>query len=108
MTDYILALSTTDSEEEARQIAKVLVAEKLVACVNIIPNLRSVYRWKDKICDEKELLLIIKTVKNNRENLKRKFQELHHYETPELIFFNIDDGLPKYLDWIKEITFTSL
>lgn len=99
--EFFVAFSTTDSEEEASTIAKTLVEENLAACVNIVSNLRSVYRWSGKICDEKEFLLIIKTASTNCEQLKNRLKELHHYEVPELIFLPIVDGLPDYLDWLK-------
>lgn len=96
----VLAFSTTDSKDEAEKIAKALVEEKLAACVNIVPGLRSIYRWQGKICDENEFLLIIKTAAENQTRIEERIRELHHYEVPELIFVPITDGLPEYLEWV--------
>lgn len=101
--EFFVGLSTTDSENEATEIARALVHEKLAACVNILPNLRSIYRWQDKICDEKEFLLIIKTSAKNLDKIKERIKTIHHYEVPELIFLPIKDGLPDYLSWIEKM-----
>jgi periplasmic divalent cation tolerance protein len=102
MTDakYFIAFSTTDSKDEAEKIAKALVGEGLAACVNIISGVRSIYRWNGKICDEGELLLVMKLTGEKREGLKSRLAELHHYDVPELVFLPIADGLPKYLSWL--------
>ena len=102
MSKYLVAFSTTDSEEEAGKIAKTLVEEGFVAGINIVSNLRSIYKWQGEICDKKEFLLIMKTTLSNENRLKVRLKELHHYETPELIFIPITDGLPDYLNWLEE------
>ncbi|OGQ48050.1 MAG: cation tolerance protein CutA [Deltaproteobacteria bacterium RIFCSPLOWO2_02_FULL_46_8] len=100
MTDAIVTLSTIDSEKEAKKIAKALVESHLAACVNIIPKITSIYEWKEEICEEEELLLVIKTQQNRLEELKATLEELHPYEVPELIVLPITDGLPDYLSWL--------
>ncbi|MBI5299254.1 MAG: divalent-cation tolerance protein CutA [Deltaproteobacteria bacterium] len=100
MTDAIVALSTIDSEKEAKKIAKALVETHIAACVNIIPKITSIYEWKEEICEEEELLLVIKTQQNRLEELKVTLEELHPYEVPELIVLPITDGFPDYLSWL--------
>jgi periplasmic divalent cation tolerance protein len=81
-----------------------LVQEKIAACVNIISQVRSIYSWKNKICDENEFLLIIKTKYSLFETLKTRVKQAHPYEIPEIICINILDGLPEYLNWINDST----
>lgn len=101
---YFIGFCTNDREEECVTISKTLVTEKLAACVNIMPNLRSIYSWQSKICDEKEFLMIIKTSEKHLKNIQKRITELHHYEVPEIIFIPIETGLPEYLNWINQNT----
>ncbi|MHA1325624.1 MAG: divalent-cation tolerance protein CutA, partial [Candidatus Helarchaeota archaeon] len=89
------------SEKDSDAIARILVKEKLAACVNLIP-IRSIYFWKGKIEEDKEYLLIIKTKTSVIDKLKKKLKEIHSYEVPELIVLPIEDGLPAYLNWLNE------
>lgn len=91
----------TTPEKDGPKIAETLVKEKLAACVNIIP-VRSIYKWKGNIEDDKENLLIIKTNQDKIEKLKKSLKTIHPYEVPECIVFSIEDGLPDYLNWIDE------
>lgn len=102
--EYILVLCTINNLENAKRISKTLVAEKLAACVNIIPGLTSIYSWKQEIVEDTELLMLIKTKKTLLNELKSRIVELHEYEVPEIISFDIKDGLEKYLDWISSET----
>lgn len=104
MSKYLLAFSTTDSKNEASKIAKALVKEGLAAGVNIVPSLRSIYKWKGALCDKKEFLLIITTTARNQKKLKTRLKDLHHYDCPELVFITIKNGLSKYLSWIDSNT----
>ena len=100
MHDISLVLVTTGSEEEAAKIGRTLVEEKLAACANIVPHIRSIYRWKGKIHDEQEALILIKTRTSLFSALRNRIRELHGYEVPEIIASPISQGLQEYLDWV--------
>jgi periplasmic divalent cation tolerance protein len=104
MVDAIVALVTCGSEEEATKIANLLVEEHLAACVNIIPPVRSLYRWEGKIWDEREWILIIKTQKKRFEELEKKVKSLHSYSVPEIIGLPVVEGSASYLKWVEEMT----
>ena len=95
---------TASSEEEAGKIAKTLVAEKLAACVNSIPGVKSTYWWEGKVCQEDEVMLIAKTTSALFPAVMNRVKLLHSYEVPEIISFPIAEGLPDYLRWIEEVT----
>jgi periplasmic divalent cation tolerance protein len=103
MTDYIVVYVTAP-EDEAVDLAKTLVNERLVACVNIVPGLRSIYWWQGKVEDEPEVLCIMKTRTTLFEALRDRVRELHSYEVEEIIALPIMAGNLPYLDWIKENT----
>lgn len=98
---FRLVLVTVPSEEEGGRIARVLVGEGLAACVNIVPRVRSVYRWKGKIQEDAESLLIIKTLDAMLQDLERRVVGLHSYDVPEVIALPIDRGREDYLDWLE-------
>jgi periplasmic divalent cation tolerance protein len=100
MTDKIVVFSTCASGEEAQRMARALVEKRLAACVNVIPGIRSVYRWKDAIEDEEEVLLLIKTSRSLFEELREEIERLHSYEVPEVIALSIVDGSERYLSWL--------
>jgi periplasmic divalent cation tolerance protein len=102
MNSPIVILSTTGSEDEASKIAEHLVSNRLAACVNIIPSITSVYRWKGEMNSDREILMIIKTDASRFEEIKTALRSMHSYETPELIAIPIQQGLQQYLDWIAE------
>ena len=102
MTDKIMVLTNTGSEQEARKIAHGLVERKLAACVNIIPGVASTYWWKDRIETAAEWTLLIKTVQTNFEAIRDAIGELHSYDLPECIAFSIENGSPDYLNWIAD------
>ena len=102
MNSPIIILSTTGSEDEASKIAEYLVSNRLAACVNIIPSITSVYRWKGEMNSDREILMIIKTDASRFEEIKTAVRNMHSYETPELIAIPIQQGLQQYLDWITE------
>ena len=103
MSDYIVVLVTAP-EKEASGLARALVEERLVACANLLPGLRSVYWWKGKIEDEPEVLCIMKTRSALFEALRNRVRELQSYEVPEIIALPILAGNEPYLDWIAENT----
>jgi|SRR5437588_5905723 len=100
MTDKIIVLTTAGSQDEARKIARSLVGERLAACVNIVPQIESIYRWEGKIENAQEWLLAIKTTASSFNRVRAAISELHSYELPECISLSIADGSPAYLDWI--------
>ncbi|HSE40470.1 MAG TPA: divalent-cation tolerance protein CutA [Acidobacteriota bacterium] len=102
MSNPIVILSTAGSEQEASKIAEHLVINRLAACVNIVPEILSVYRWKGDMNREKEVLMIIKTDASLFIEIEQAVRHLHSYEVPELIAFPIQQGLQGYMDWIQE------
>ncbi len=104
MSEPIVVLVTCGSEEESLKIAQLLVEDRLAACVNLVPPVRSIYRWEGKIWDEEEWILIIKTQKHRFEELERNVKALHSYSVPEIISLPIIQGASSYLDWLEEMT----
>jgi periplasmic divalent cation tolerance protein len=100
----IVVFITASNEDEAATIAGALVEAKLAGCVNIINNIRSIYRWQGKIEDEKEVLMIAKTRREVFGAFIKKVKELHNYEVPEVIAVPIVEGSPDYLKWLEEVT----
>jgi len=100
MTDKVVVFVTCGSVEEAERIAHGLVEERLAACVNISSSIRSVYRWKGKLCDELEVLLVIKTSRELFDRVRRTVEKLHSYQVPEVICLPVIDGAPNYLNWL--------
>jgi periplasmic divalent cation tolerance protein len=96
--------STINKIQDARRIAKILVEEQLVACVNIIPKIESVYKWKDKIENDEEVVIIAKTVDANVKKTIQRIKQLHSYELPDIIVLPIIGGLKDYLDYIANET----
>lgn len=97
----IVVVTTVGTEEQAYQIARELVARRQAACVNVLPGMRSVYRWRGKICRDGEFLLVIKTLAGELEGVQTTIQELHSYELPEILGFPVTYGEPGFLDWIR-------
>ena len=104
LMNEILVFMTASSEEEAAKIAHSLVEKRLAACVNIIRNIRSVYRWKEKVEDDAEVLMIAKTKQSLFDPLMNKVKELHSYAVPEIIAIPVTAGSEDYLDWLNEVT----
>ncbi len=102
MTDKRIVLTTAGSEEEARKIARHLVEQRLAACVNIVSRITSIYRWKDKVEEAGEWLLIIKTTRPAFNEVRTAISDLHSYELPECVCLTVEDGSVNYLQWIGE------
>jgi len=103
MTEYVVVFVTAPADE-APELAKTLLEERLVACVNLVPGLRSLYWWEGNIEDEPEVLCIMKTQSQLFERLRDRVRELHSYEVEEIIALPVLAGNPPYLDWIKANT----
>ena len=101
MTDKILVLSTCDSEQSARAIARGLLEARLAACVNIVAGAQSLYWWQGKIEEAGEWLLLIKSSRARFEKLREHLGRVHSYQTPEIIALPIVDGNPAYLEWVE-------
>lgn len=99
----VIVQTTTSNEEEAKKIAKILIQDKLAACVQL-KNIESLYNWDGKLCCERETLLSIKTKKELFSKVKSKILELHSYDTPEIIELDISNISEDYLKFIKENT----
>ena len=102
MTDTLVVLVTTPSAEEAARLARAVVEEKLAACGNVVPAVRSIYRWEGKICDEQEALLVLKAPARRFPELRDRIVALHPYDVPEVIALRIEDGSERYIDWIVQ------
>lgn len=98
--EYLIIFCTVPDEDSAVMISNKLVSEKLAACCNIIRGIRSIYFWEDKVCDDSELLLVIKTKKAVYEKLEERVINLHPYSVPEILAFPIQQGHDNYLKWI--------
>jgi len=95
---------TASSEEQAVSISRALVGERLAACVNIVGPVRSIYRWRDGIEDEREYLLIIKTRATLYMKVETRVREMHTYEVPEVLAVTADRGSPPYIQWLLDST----
>ncbi len=104
MPRYALVLTTLAADTDADALARILVDERLVACVNLLPPMRSIYRWEGKIETATERQLIMKTSSGRLEELKSRLAALHPYEVPEILVIGIHDGGQSYLDWVSEST----
>jgi periplasmic divalent cation tolerance protein len=87
---------------KAEAIASTLVGESLCACVNIVGNMRSVYRWEGKVIGEEESLLVMKTLSKIYDKLEARIKEIHPYDLPEIIALKIENGSQSYLNWIND------
>ncbi len=102
--DYRLLFCTCPDRDTALRVAETLVNEQLAACVSLLPDMTSIYRWQGEVQREPEILLLIKTTQERVEALAGRVGQLHPYEVPELIAVPITEGLPDYLNWITTCT----
>jgi periplasmic divalent cation tolerance protein len=100
----VVIYSTTSNVESAKKIARTLVEEKLVACVNIISKIESIYRWHNKIEEDSECVIIAKSTDENVDEAIEKIKQIHPYEVPDIVVLPIIKGLEKYLNYVKEET----
>jgi periplasmic divalent cation tolerance protein len=103
MGEHLVVLMTAPSAEVAAEIARPLVGEGLAACVNVVPGVRSIYRWNGEVCDDAEVLCVIKTRAERFEALRARILALHPYEVAEVIALPIVAGNEPYLAWIDSV-----
>jgi periplasmic divalent cation tolerance protein len=101
MTQLLVTLCTCPDKDTAERIARLLVENKLAACVNILPNIKSIYSWKSQVETAEEQLLIIKSSNQGYQAIETAIRSHHPYEIPEIIAFPIECGLPEYINWIN-------
>ena len=101
-TDLAIVLTTISNEESAGILARSLIELRLAACVNIVPKIRSIYRWEGKVCDDAEVLMIVKTRGDRASALLSHLEERHPYDTPEIVLLSPDQVSQKYADWVRE------
>src|SRR5262249_49880501 len=104
MTDAIVILSTAPDAEKAAEIARALVEDHLAACVNIVPGVRSIYRWEGKLADDAEVLCVIKTARDRFDQVCARIKALHPYSVPEIIALPVVQGFAPYLEWVRGST----
>lgn len=100
--DTLVVLVTTPSVEEGQSIARSLVTERLAACVNVVPGVRSLFFWEGQLQEETEALLVIKTCRERYAALQARILELHTYSVPEILALPVEAGSPAYLAWVRE------
>jgi periplasmic divalent cation tolerance protein len=105
--DAIVVFMTAANGEEAARLADMLVGAHLAACVQILPEIESVYRWQGKIERQSEVLLLIKTTKSKFDELEREVRALHSYDTPEIIAVPVTAGSTPYLEWLIQASSAS-
>ncbi len=103
MSDLVVLLVTA-SEEEAPTLVRTLVSEGLVACGNILPGVRSIYRWDGQICDETEAVILMETTPARLPQARARIEELHSYVVPKIVALPSTDVSAPYLEWLREST----
>ena len=102
MTEALIVFTTFANEEDAARVARALLEERLIACANLLPGARSLYRWKGALQDEREVVALMKTRKQDWAAVMSRLHELHPYETPECVAVRIAAGAPRYMAWLEE------
>jgi len=100
MTDKIVVLSTCDSQEQAARLARHLVEQRLAACVNVLPQVHSIYRWNEKMEESGEWMLVIKSRRDLFPALRAEIAKMHSYDVPEIIALPVVEGSEAYLGWL--------
>lgn len=103
-SELMVVVTSVGTEEQALDVAHALVRSRRAACVNIIPNVHSVYRWKGRVCDDGEMLLIIKTRAANFESVRETIHKVNTYELPEVMAYRVDWASPGFSSWIEKMT----
>ena len=107
-TDAMVVLTTVANEQEGIALVRGLLERRVIACGTLLPGARSLYRWEDKIADEQEVVILLKTRSAAMDSLRIAFGELHPYKVPELLGLSVEAGLDKYLEWINGETTLAL
>lgn len=97
-------VTSVGTEEQALDVAHALVRSHRAACVNIVPNVHSIYRWKGRLCDDGEFLLLIKTAAREFDGVREVIQKLNTYELPEVLAYRVDQASPAFASWIGKTT----
>ena len=100
MTEMLVVFSTFANEADAARVARVLVEERLIACANLLPGARSIYRWQDGVADQSEVVVLMKTRKQDWTAFLSRLHDLHPYEVPECIAVRVAAGAPRYMEWL--------
>lgn len=104
MSDPVIAMTTTNDEQEAKKLASVLVGSKLAACVQIISKISSVYEWEGIVHCDQEYLLLIKTKDDLVKKVKKSIEANHTYEVPEFLVVPVTDWMDDYIQWMDDVT----
>ena len=104
MSSCIVVYCTVPTKQDAKSIAKILLTQRLAACINIIDKVQSIFSWHDEICEEKELLMMIKTKSTLFDRVKQAIKLIHPYNIPEIIALPIENADSEYLEWINTET----
>ncbi len=99
---FVIVLTTFPADEDPAALARTLVQERLAACVNVLPPMPSIYRWEGNVEEVNERQLIIKTMADRVDVLKKRINELHPYDVPEMLVVSVIDGAKAYLDWLHQ------
>ena len=97
-----VVLVTAPDPEQGAALARRLVEERLAACVNVVPGVRSIYRWEGEVQEDSEVLLVIKTREDRSEALAARVKEIHPYDLPEVVVLPVVGGSEGYLDWVRQ------
>ena len=103
MTEVLIVFTTFANEEDAARVVRALAEERLIACGNLLPGARSIYPWKGEIADQREVVALMKTRKQDWPALISRLHELHPYDTPECVAVRVAAGAPKYMAWLDEV-----
>jgi uncharacterized protein involved in tolerance to divalent cations len=101
MSEILMVFVTCEGRDQAEGIAGKVVDERLAACVNVVPGVRSCYVWEGKLTWSDEVLLVMKTTRTGFEKLEKRVRELHSYEVPEVLGVRVEVGFEKYLEWVR-------
>jgi periplasmic divalent cation tolerance protein len=102
--DLLVVVTSVGTEEQALDIAHALIRNRQAACVNLMPNVHSIYRWKGRVCDDGEFLLFIKTRASEFDGVRETIQKMNTYELPEVLAYRVDESSPGFAAWIANAT----